>query len=509
MVLHMSRPHKNPKTGVFYFRQKTPADLREIFGKAEVGWSLRTKDETEAKLRHAEALQKQSRIWQAMRNGPAPIPHKQLLVLSGEFYRSLTNMVEDEPGEPSYWRLMLTKFSEETMSRASVERWFGAEADRLLSEAGLSADDYSRTRLCEELHKVWLQWSSFQLQRSQGDYSPDPKANRFPKRDEERPAALSAKHTVSISSLFSMWERDHFANGKPKKTADDFRQKINSLIAFVGHDDAIRLTGTDISDWCDHLRHEQKLAAKTVRDKYLAAVRVVFSTAVGKRKLFDNPAEGVKVSVPKALKTRPKGFTDEEAQAILSASLRDPSELGSLAESNKTAIRWVPWICAYTGARVSEIAQLRKDDITSEYGISCFRITPEAGSVKTGQYRVVPVHQHLLDMGLLDFIAAQQSGPLFYTPRKTGEKAAIRAQNVGKKVGDWVRKVAGVDDPRVWPNHGWRHRFKTVARDVDIAPEYSDAITGHEDGRASTHYGETTLKALWREMQKIPRYNLR
>lgn len=48
MVLHMSRPFKHPKTGVFYFRQKTPADLRRIFGKAEVSWSLKTKDEAEA-----------------------------------------------------------------------------------------------------------------------------------------------------------------------------------------------------------------------------------------------------------------------------------------------------------------------------------------------------------------------------------------------------------------------------------------------------------------------------
>jgi hypothetical protein len=45
-----------------------------------------------------------------------------------------------------------------------------------------------------------------------------------------------------------------------------------------------------------------------------------------------------------------------------------------------------------------------------------------------------------------------------------------------------------------------------MAREVDIDPEYSDAITGHEDGRASTEYGETTMKALWREVQKLPRY---
>lgn len=57
-------------------------------------------------------------------------------------------------------------------------------------------------------------------------------------------------------------------------------------------------------------------------------------------------------------------------------------------------------------------------------------------------------------------------------------------------------------------NHAWRHRFKTIAREVGIAPEYSDAITGHEDGRAASDYGETTVKALWREVQKLPRYEV-
>jgi hypothetical protein len=44
MLLHMSGPYKNPKTGVYYFRQKTPADLRKVFGKWEAIRSLHTKD---------------------------------------------------------------------------------------------------------------------------------------------------------------------------------------------------------------------------------------------------------------------------------------------------------------------------------------------------------------------------------------------------------------------------------------------------------------------------------
>ena len=44
MVLMMSRPHKHPKTGVYYFRRAVPADLRTIIGKREELRSLGTKD---------------------------------------------------------------------------------------------------------------------------------------------------------------------------------------------------------------------------------------------------------------------------------------------------------------------------------------------------------------------------------------------------------------------------------------------------------------------------------
>jgi len=507
MVLHMPRPYKHPKTGVFYFRQKTPADLRQIFGRAEVGWSLRTKDEAVAKIRNAEACQKQARVWQALRAKPEPIPHKQIMALAGGFYSSLVAIVDDEPGEPSMWKLMLDKFDNDRMSDQAIKEWFGPEADRLLLEQGLSTDEYSYTRLCTALHDVWLQWSEFQLKRSQGDYSPDPKAERFPKFGQQN-VTPKTKERLSITSLFELWERDHLANKKPQKTADDFRQKIDVLKTYLGHDDALRVTGANIADWCDHLRHEKEFAPKTVRDKYLAAAKSVFNAGTSRRKLTTNPTDGVKVSVPKSQKTRSKGFTDAEAKTILAASLRDPSTFGAMEERNKMAIRWVPWICAFSGARISEITQMRREDLLEEYGIVCLRITPEAGSVKTGNYRVVPMHPQLIAMGLPEFIRSQPHGPLFYSPRKADEDSGTRAKNAGKKIGQWVRGVAGVTDPRVWPNHGWRHRFKTMARDYDIDTEYSNAFTGHEDGKVSTDYGETTVKALWREIQKLPNYDV-
>ena len=54
-------------------------------------------------------------------------------------------------------------------------------------------------------------------------------------------------------------------------------------------------------------------------------------------------------------------FTAEEAATILKASL-EPSASNE-GEDLRNAKRWCPWLMAYSGARVNEITQLRKEDI--------------------------------------------------------------------------------------------------------------------------------------------------
>jgi hypothetical protein len=48
-----------------------------------------------------------------------------------------------------------------------------------------------------------------------------------------------------------------------------------------------------------------------------------------------------------------RGFNDKEANIILSATLAPSSWL--MSPENVAARRWIPWLCAYTGARVNEM----------------------------------------------------------------------------------------------------------------------------------------------------------
>jgi integrase len=173
----------------------------------------------------------------------------------------------------------------------------------------------------------------------------------------------------------------------------------------------------------------------------------------------------------------------------------------------------VPWLCAYTGARVGEITQLRKADVIQRGGIDALKITPEAGTVKNARARVVPLHQHLLTQGFLRFIEKRGEGPLFYTPRTTTTAATEDplkrkkppAAQVRQRLAEWVREL-GITDPELSPNHGWRHTFKAVGRRAGISDPVLDAICGHAPASVGSGYGRAPLEDMAAAIRKFPRY---
>jgi hypothetical protein len=52
------------------------------------------------------------------------------------------------------------------------------------------------------------------------------------------------------------------------------------------------------------------------------------------------------------------------------------------------------------------------------------KLTPEAGTIKTGKPRSVPLHSHIVEQGFVEFVKANGSGPLFYNVAKDTGYAA-------------------------------------------------------------------------------------
>src|SRR4051812_28661200 len=88
-----------------------------------------------------------------------------------------------------------------------------------------------------------------------------------------------------------------------------------------------------------------------------------------------------------------------------------------------------------TGARVGEIAQLWKQDVTQRGEHWVIRITPEAGTVKTNEAREVVLHRQLVELGFPEFVKASPDGHLFLTPAAGGVvRGPLRAVGIRAKM---------------------------------------------------------------------------
>lgn len=316
-------------------------------------------------------------------------------------------------------------------------------------------------------------------------------------------ATPAAAPTQSIRDFFKGYRRELERIGKGRDAEARWAPVVDSLVNYIGHDSANRLTRRDAIKWTDNLL--VTLSPKTVRDSYLATARAAFNWAVDKLDVAQNPFAGVKVRLTKKVRGREKGFTVDEAQAILKASR---GYAGSAKEQPKmtAAKQWVPLLGAYSGARVGELCQLRAEDIRQDDGIHYIRITPEAGTVKSGQFRDVPLHDQVVGEGFLDFVKKSGSGPLFYRSGPRRGKTSP-AETVAGRLGKWVRAL-GVIPEEIQPSHAWRHRLKTVGRELGADPRVLDAVQGHAARTAGDDYGDVTLKAKLTLIRKLPRYEL-
>ncbi|MBW0365834.1 tyrosine-type recombinase/integrase [Ensifer adhaerens] len=344
------------------------------------------------------------------------------------------------------------------------------------------------------------------MERHEGDFTGTPEhpllANAQPPLEEEVAPVL-------IRDLFKRYVAELKANGKGAEAEKRWRPIIEDLVSFARTSDARKLTKKTMLEWKD--AKLKTLAPRTVKDVYLTAVNAVFNWAVSNDLLETNPASTVKLRVAPKVLTRPKGFTRDEATEILKFALAykpKQSDNPQTQEKPQTsaAKKWAPLICAFTGARISEVTQLRKEDIRLEGDIAVMRITPDAGKVKTRQYRDVPLHDQIFAKGFLEFVAGSADGPLFY-PVMKGKRVADPAQTVSGRISNWLQK-AGVIPEGVSPNHGWRHAFKTVGREVEIDGRILDAIAGHAARTAGDDYGDVTIIAKKKAIDRLPPFSI-
>jgi integrase len=491
MVLSMSRPWKHPKTGVYYYRKVVPEAMRQLVGLVEVRKTLGTKDPRRAALRHAQVAAQVAEDWERLRRGPVMTDMARAFVQRLSDPQELTEdileadlraagILDERELREGEWPDRTTGV-QKAIARAIESRGLTSWLER---QHHTPLNPGQRKGLMEAVEAILLQ----------NDQSKSVEADQ------------PAQCVLTLTGLLEGWWMEAKATGRKPSTYESYRNTIAGLVTFLGHDRATEVNPEDVVRFKDHRlasinpRTGKPISGKTVKDSDLAGLKTLFGWAVSNRKLTSNPATGITIKLGKPQKLRGKGLTEEEANAILQAALKVTGE-----GRTDAARRWVPWLAAYTGARVGELAQLRRQDVTKEGDHWVLLLTPEAGTIKTNEARKVVLHPHLVELGFPAFGEAAQPGHLFLKPAKSGDVLGP-LQGLKNRLSEFVRTV--ISDPNVAPMHGFRHRFKTVGMDCGIPTRILDAIQGHAARTAGDGYGDVTVKAMALAMAKIPRVDV-
>jgi integrase len=287
--------------------------------------------------------------------------------------------------------------------------------------------------------------------------------------------AQDPKPIYTVRSLLSEWKTTK------KPSQDTFRAcelAVEGLMAML------EVPDMDLSDlsrkfgqqYSAHLVERCK-SRKTAHGK-LTWIKSLLNFASDDLELIPrNPWRGIEVRYSQASNRR--NWSDSEISTLLSA-LKSPnkSPLTRHVGAGAEAAYWLPMLAMYTGARLSELAQLTPSDLVEEPDGYWLNITDKAEHQKlksVAAKRKIPIHQALVDAGFLSYAMAQA---------KAGHEnmwplLPMRQDKAGGYFSNWFGrylKSLGMTDLDF---HSFRHTFRSKLVMANVPEAVIDQIMGH------------------------------
>jgi integrase len=536
------------KSGAFKGRKGIPADVRDEYAALHSKrWEELFRAPPDCTPQRAKVLRAE---WEAeIENRIATIRAKQrgegrdltqreAHELAGEWYRWFVSRHDDSPGEPQQWAQLSERITDEILF--ATPEWdnkdpFNVHRDRAeeAREAGSShvamlADEAKTAQFLASRGEVltasatvafldcllgdFLAACDLLQRRAVGDFGHDGHAQTFPEYRKREPALSGLGKTCF--ELFGAYVK---AVKPAASTVGRWRVIFTTLDKHLGAQQIDAFSSEEAQRWAASLV-TGKRGERTVSDIWVTAARTVLAWALKQKLIAANPFADVSIQVPRKVHNREDGkaFSASEQQVILNAALA----ITDTTSAFKAACRWAPWLCAYSGARAGEITQLRGQDIEQRDGFVAMKITPDAGAVKGSMPRTVPIHEHLIEQGFVDYVKSKGRQPLFYNPvsKKVTDttKASStdltnpkrpRAVKARERLAAWVRDL-GIKDTEIQPNHAWRHTFKQRAARAKIEKVMRDAICGHASKSVGDEYEKPTVEDMANALKQFPRYKI-
>ncbi len=160
----------------------------------------------------------------------------------------------------------------------------------------------------------------------------------------------------------------------------------------------------------------------TTINKYLVRLSTICKWASQNGLIEKNLAENLQRQARGPQNQERDSFTLDQLRQILAHIATGDTKPGPRG-SVRAFHYWMPLMSYYTGARVNELASLRRQDIIEAEGVLCFNIYQqddgERGTKTASGVRIIPVHPELIRLGFLEYVEGRD-GLLFDGLKLTG-----------------------------------------------------------------------------------------
>ena len=248
---------------------------------------------------------------------------------------------------------------------------------------------------------------------------------------------------------------------------------------------------------------ERKTSSKTAYDRF-TWVKTLLKYAYRDLEVISrHPWEGIELFKETTNQRRP--WSDVELKTLFGQPLFQKHELPKDWRCGKDAAYWIPLLGLYTGARLSELAQLRTCDISMSDEIPSISITNLGANqqLKTSSSRrTIPIHSELIRLGFIKYglrIKNSDSDSLWPELKQ-------RKNKPGGYFSNWFSEYRARIGFSSYPDfHCFRHTVRSRLVEADVSEHVIDSILGHEiKGSTGTKiYTHRTLKTLKSAIEKL------
>jgi integrase len=262
-----------------------------------------------------------------------------------------------------------------------------------------------------------------------------------------------------------------------------------------------RSQGDDFRSWLQ--QSERKTSSKTAYDRF-TWIKTLLKYAYRDLELISrHPWEGIELHKEASKQRRP--WSEDELKTLFSQRLFEKYELPKDWRCGRDAAYWIPILGLFTGARLSELAQLAISDILTIEDIPAISIGDQGVNQRLkniASKRIIPIHSELMRLGFLKYterIRAESNSSLW-------PELSQRKNKPGGYFSNWFGEYrAGIGIVGYPDFHCFRHTVRSMLSEHEVPEQAIDSILGHQvkGSTGAKIYTHRTLKYLKNVIEKL------